>query len=258
MLIVYLLPTILLLIVSKPWQSCPPNSTGDNLLLSNDPSLSNEIFFSVSHYFKHQKKPRAVQPFVIQLLLLLSGTVEVNPGPIRRTPKFPCGECKRAVANSVKSIACDNCQKWYHLKCIPMGDQVFDCYAKDEDLEWICSYCALKDISSTLFDTSISSDESFDCTTNISKKKSKQLRITICNFQSLWNKSNILKKYLTANNIDILLGSETHLSNNIMNSEILPPNYTAVRKDRNDGYGCLLYTSPSPRDLSTSRMPSSA
>ena len=26
----------------------------------------------------------------------------------------------------------------------------------------------------------------------------------------------------------------------------------------NDGLGCLLYTSPSPRDLSTSRMPSSA
>ena len=26
----------------------------------------------------------------------------------------------------------------------------------------------------------------------------------------------------------------------------------------NDGWGCLLYTSPSPRDLSTSRMPSSA
>ena len=25
-----------------------------------------------------------------------------------------------------------------------------------------------------------------------------------------------------------------------------------------DNYGCLLYTSPSPRDLSTSRMPSSA
>ena len=28
--------------------------------------------------------------------------------------------------------------------------------------------------------------------------------------------------------------------------------------DPNDYYGCLLYTSPSPRDLSTSRMPSSA
>ena len=31
-----------------------------------------------------------------------------------------------------------------------------------------------------------------------------------------------------------------------------------LKKDENDAYGCLLYTSPSPRDLSTSRMPSSA
>ena len=29
-------------------------------------------------------------------------------------------------------------------------------------------------------------------------------------------------------------------------------------RDYDPGYGCLLYTSPSPRDLSTSRMPSSA
>ena len=29
-------------------------------------------------------------------------------------------------------------------------------------------------------------------------------------------------------------------------------------KQRGGGYSCLLYTSPSPRDLSTSRMPSSA
>ena len=40
--------------------------------------------------------------------------------------------------------------------------------------------------------------------------------------------------------------------------------YTAVREfvenslDACDHSGCLLYTSPSPRDLSTSRMPSSA
>ena len=34
---------------------------------------------------------------------------------------------------------------------------------------------------------------------------------------------------------------------------------TVIGRDPNDAfYGCLLYTSPSPRDLSTSRMPSSA
>ena len=31
-----------------------------------------------------------------------------------------------------------------------------------------------------------------------------------------------------------------------------------IRTHMNDGESCLLYTSPSPRDLSTSRMPSSA
>ena len=32
----------------------------------------------------------------------------------------------------------------------------------------------------------------------------------------------------------------------------------AAKKALDDGHHCLLYTSPSPRDLSTSRMPSSA
>ena len=31
-----------------------------------------------------------------------------------------------------------------------------------------------------------------------------------------------------------------------------------IKEDSHSLYGCLLYTSPSPRDLSTSRMPSSA
>ena len=32
----------------------------------------------------------------------------------------------------------------------------------------------------------------------------------------------------------------------------------ATKALKQEGYSCLLYTSPSPRDLSTSRMPSSA
>ena len=35
-------------------------------------------------------------------------------------------------------------------------------------------------------------------------------------------------------------------------------NKTQAGLARGNGSGCLLYTSPSPRDLSTSRMPSSA
>ena len=54
------------------------------------------------------------------------------------------------------------------------------------------------------------------------------------NFQSIWNKHVLLKHHLPANNIDILIGSEFHLSPNISNSEFLPDDYTAVRDDRKD------------------------
>ena len=40
--------------------------------------------------------------------------------------------------------------------------------------------------------------------------------------------------------------------------ELLNSGYEVLGTVRNDGLICLLYTSPSPRDLSTSRMPSSA
>ena len=42
---------------------------------------------------------------------------------------------------------------------------------------------------------------------------------------------------------------------------IIQPNYLSAPEDQRvavEGISCLLYTSPSPRDLSTSRMPSSA
>jgi len=69
------------------------------------------------------------------------------------------------------------------------------------------------------------------------KKKAKRLRIFTCNSQSIWNKKAELEHLPSNKNIDILIGTDTHVSCNIKNSEIIPPNYDAVRKDRNDGYG---------------------
>ena len=107
-----------------------------------------------------------------QLLLIISGTVEINPGPINL--KFPCGNCNGAVKKKDNSIACDSCNKWYHKDCLSMGDQVFNCYTKNENLDWICTNCALNDISYTLFDSSFSSIESDAPTCNIQRKKSEK------------------------------------------------------------------------------------
>ena len=41
-------------------------------------------------------------------------------------------------------------------------------------------------------------------------------------------------------------------------SEGLMPNLKRIRAEGTDALACLLYTSPSPRDISGSRMPSSA
>ena len=170
-------------------------------------------------YQENRSRPLKMrsQATIRQLLLIISGTVEVNPGPGKI--KFPCGECSKIVKRTQKSIACDLCDKWYHIKCVSMGDQVFDCYATDDQLEWTCSRCVLQDISTTAFDTSFSSDSDTSVNVPPHKSKAKRLRISICNFQSIWNKRNVLKNFIIRNNIDVVLGSETHLTANLNESD---------------------------------------
>ena len=68
----------------------------------------------------------------------------------------------------------------------------------------------------------------------------------------------ILNSIATKGSIMIDEGAEKALKNG---KSLLPIGVTAIEGNFNRGdavYICLLYTSPSPRDLSTSRMPSSA
>ena len=241
MLSVCLLPTFLSLWLLSTPRTVEIHDNDNEILFSPNVSKNNDIFFSVCHYFRHQKKQATREPMIIQLLLLLSGSVELNPGPAR--VKFPCGECKRAVTKRGKSIACDNCLQWFHKNGVGMNETIFNCYSNDQNLEWICTKCGIHNVSTSLFNSSISSNSSNESVTVINdpnKKKANKLRILTCNFQSIWNKKEELECILTSSNIDLLIGSETHLSCNIKNSEFIPSNYQAFRKDRNDGYGGVI------------------
>ena len=57
-------------------------------------------------------------------------------------------------------------------------------------------------------------------------------------------------------NCDLCLTGRPNLCRN--NAAVSRPDDVTPRLAKADGTACLLYTSPSPRDLSTSRMPSSA
>ena len=75
---------------------------------------------------------------------------------------------------------------------------------------------------------------------NITTKKVKQLRIMTINFQSVWGKDEELELGLFENNIDVVIGCETHLDPCIHDSEFLPLNYTCFRRDRKDGWGGVI------------------
>ena len=54
----------------------------------------------------------ALLRLIILLLLLMSGNVHPNPGPI-----FPCSVCAGNVTWRGKSVLCCTCCKWVHLRC---------------------------------------------------------------------------------------------------------------------------------------------
>ena len=56
-------------------------------------------------------------------------------------------------------------------------------------------------------------------------------------FCSITNKRSQLEAFLSTHEIDIIIGTESHLNESILNSEVFPSNYQTFRKDRNSSGG---------------------
>ena len=48
---------------------------------------------------------------LVMVILLLSGDVQLNPGPPTRTPNYPCGVCSKNVNSSHKAMECEDCSR---------------------------------------------------------------------------------------------------------------------------------------------------
>jgi len=239
MFTIKIIVVLLISIASSPSQLELPKQKSNQILFSKVPTKSSYIYYSICYYLKHHRSFQENQiARVIQLLLLISGSLELNPGP---SVRYPCGECNKSVLFG-KAIACDTCNKWFHVPCISMNSTNFNCYQNNKDLEWICCSCGLANYSTTIFNSSESSSSSSTSSiTPISKKtKAKSLRIMVVNFQGIKTKKDHLEQVLIENDIDIVLGCETHLCPSIKNSEFIPENYTCFRKDRQDGWGGVI------------------
>ena len=103
-------------------------------------------------------REKLVLVYLCMLLLAESYAPEPNPGP--RTPKYPCGICRKTLKWTTPGVQCDSCKLWYHQECIYIPDEV---YTALNNVSWECVQCSLPNFASnlfdiTLFETSINND----------------------------------------------------------------------------------------------------
>ena len=81
--------------------------------------------------------------------LLLSGQVELNPGP--RSPRWLCGSCGKNVNWRCKALECDTCKTWYHTDCQGGMDTTMYNLMDISNLSWNCIKCRLPNFGSSFF-----------------------------------------------------------------------------------------------------------
>ena len=56
------------------------------------------------------------------------------------TEHYPCRVCTLEVEDDDKSVQCDLCDRWIHIKCAEINHQKYEKLEKDT-LAWYCADC---------------------------------------------------------------------------------------------------------------------
>ncbi|KAK3108364.1 hypothetical protein FSP39_006467 [Pinctada imbricata] len=206
-----------------------------------------------------KRSTRYCLTYIFYLLVLNSSDCHPNPGP--RTPKYPCGDCGKAVkwSKTVKSVACTQCETWFHKDCLGMSTAVY-LPLENTDLSWYCCNCGIPNFNSSLFSEFDTSGSNLTSSTPNSSSQSsssffgdpilssspkqpvqknhlnKKARVLTINFQSMRSKREAFWSMLENSDPDIILASETWLNPSIHEREVLPDKYVfAARRERPNG-----------------------
>ena len=98
------------------------------------------------------------------------------------------------------------------------------------------------DTESTLPENNTNCPPNRHITVDTADNCKKNLKFLLINFQSILNKKPDLLTLISTEKPDVLIGTETWLTSDVMNSKIIPPEFglTIYRKDRLSGYGGVL------------------
>ena len=179
----------------------------------------------------------------VYLCLILSGDIELNPGP---TYKYPCVRCEKPVRRNQKGIQCDTCDKWYHSNCVPISDAEYFRLSNCDDV-FSCALCSLPCLSESFFTCSSTSTlpppslpphRPSNCDSSATN-----LLVVHMNIRSLLPHLDELKITVGKLKPDILVISESWLDNTIHDNEISIDGYHSTRHDRDRrGGGTIIYT----------------
>ena len=174
---------------------------------------------------------------------------ENNPGP-GSSFHCPCGVCSKTVADNQSGIFCESCFVWFHTGCIGMSLIEYDRLSNSTE-GWCCNGCFEEALPfhhcSDIFtgsSTSSSTGTSFmtpaTSTKSVLSSLSTNLQCCLCNARGIVNKSLDLKLMIECENLDIIAVTETFLSDEILNTEIVNGDYSVFGRDRNRHSGGIL------------------
>ena len=175
-------------------------------------------------------------------LIILCGDVSLNPGPV----EDPCFLCKKECRSNQKAVQCDDCDNWYHVKCIGMKNCEYFDLVSDPSVNWICTKCIcslpseMPDVDDDSHGSSSTSHEPDNPEIHLLRGfKVNHLNVN-CLFNKLDSVNELIDKYA------FLALSETWLTTEISDSEVFIKGYSIVCKDRQDSLkacrgGVLIY-----------------
>lgn len=130
---------------------------------------------------------------------------------------YSCAKCFKNVRPNQNYKSCDNCELYFHVSCIDFNSS---------NNTWWCYKCFTRTCLNELPYSDTYIDHDFYL--------GKGLKFAHLNIQCLRNKSDQVKLFLHANNIDLFCLTETWLNDEFSDSDIHVNGYNLCRIDRKE------------------------
>ena len=165
--------------------------------------------------------------------------ISLNPGPVHHAKRPLCSLCLKTIRRNQGEASCQACNGLFHLKCIRISFEDSKC----------CKSCSEGEVVVTE-QVSESENTAYPKLKSLSELLlSKGLKVCHQNIRSLVPKTDQVRAFLESHKgISILGVTESHLSNNVSDTEITIDGYKLYRKDRQSnhrGGGVLVYLADS-------------